>query len=117
MPATSAGMTLRALFLRRRGYGGLFFGLCRLVHALDFRVCAQLGDQVRLRLAHYEIFNLRLYILEFRGLFCPLVLNLDDMPTELGFDGVRNLAGFQFERSFGEFGHHLILGEISEVAT
>ena len=100
-------------FAGAAGFSSVF---CRLVHAFDLGVGTQLGDQLGLRLAHHKILDLRLHLFEFRRLVCALVFDLDDMPAELGLHRLRNLSLVQFEGGFGEFRHHLLLGEVAEIA-
>src|SRR5712671_2099254 len=100
----------RSILLR---FGGLLGGL---VEALDLGGAAQLGDEVDLRLAHHVALELGLDLVEFRRLTLALVLDLEDMPAELGLDRVGHLAFVELEGDRGEFGDHLVLGEIAEVA-
>ena len=87
-----------------------------LIESLDLRFGAQLRDIVRLRLADDEGLELRLHLLEGRCLAGALVLDLDDVPAELRLHGVGNLAGLECESGGREFRHHLVLGEVAEVA-
>src|SRR5882757_3979307 len=104
----------RSILLRFGGLLGGFVG--GLVEALDLGGAAQLGDEVDLRLAHHVAFELGLDLVEFRRLTLALVLDLEDMPAELGLDRVGHLAFIELEGDRGEFGDHLVLGEIAEVA-
>ena len=56
------------------------------------------------------------HLVEFRNRPVALLLDLDDVPAELGLHRIGELAGFELERRLGEFRHHLILGEIAEIA-
>ena len=62
------------------------------------------------------ILDLRLHLIEGRGRLDAFVLDFDNMPAELGLHRIGNLPVIELERDFGEFGHHLLLGEIAEVA-
>ena len=62
------------------------------------------------------IFDLRLDLFEGRRRLGALVLDLDDVPAELGLHRIGNLALVELECDLGEFRHHLLLGEIAEIA-
>src|SRR6185312_12855153 len=68
----------------RTGWRGRFGIGLRLVLLLDLRLGAQLGDQVRLGFAGDELLELRLHVGKGRRLLLALVLELDDVPAELG---------------------------------
>ena len=55
-------------------------------------------------------------LVEGRRRLGALVLDLDDVPAELRLDRIGNLALVELERDFGEFRHHLVLGEVAEIA-
>src|SRR3974377_524665 len=90
--------------------------LGRLVQAFDLCGFPQLRDEIGLRLAREKSLNLTLHLVEFRRLLGAPVLDLDDMPSELCLHWIGQLAGVHLERNLGELGHHLIFGEIAEVA-
>src|SRR5215468_5803323 len=90
--------------------------LGRLVEALDLRALAQLADELALRFAREIGLDLVLHLVELRRLLGALVLDLDDVPAELRLHRVGELARIHLERHLGELGHHLILGEIAEIA-
>ena len=76
------------LFLSGRGRlvcSRLVFGLGRFVHSFNLGVSAQLGDQLGLSFPGHKVFDLRLHVLEFRGLFIAFVFDFDDVPAELRF--------------------------------
>src|ERR1700722_1118956 len=98
---------LHCIPLRR--FGGL-------VHALDLGGFTQLRHVIGLGLAGHIGLDLGLDLLEVGCLAVALFLDLDDVPAELRFHRVGNLAGLKRERDVGEFRHHLILGEEAEVA-
>src|SRR6516165_12350092 len=95
---------------------GLVLLLGRLVQAFDLCGLPKLRDELGLRLAREKSLNLALHLVEFRGLLGAPVLDLDDMPSELRFHRIGQLAGIHLERNLGELRHHLIFGEIAEVA-
>src|SRR6185437_12301233 len=95
-----------------RGVGGRR----RLVEVLDLGACAHLLDQRRLRAMRDIIVDLALDLLERRRRLDALVLDLDDVPPELGLHRVGNLSLAELERDRGEFRDHLLLGEIAEIA-
>ena len=88
----------------------------RLVEALDGRRFAQILDQFGLRLVGDEILDLAVHFVEGRRRLGALILDLDDVPAELRMDRIGNLSLVELERGFGEFGHHLVLGEVAEIA-
>src|SRR4051794_2669266 len=98
---------------RGRGGGG---ARSRSVGPLDLGAVAQLGDEIGLCLAHHVGLELRLHLIEGWNLALALILNLDDVPAELGLYRVGDLALVELERHLGEFRHHLVLGEVAEVA-
>src|ERR1700733_1383193 len=118
----SAGMTKafktpckgNSSLLRRRG--GIERGVRgrRLVETLDGGGLAQILHQLRLRAMGDVIVDLRLHLLESRRRFDALILDLDDMPAELGLHRIGQLPLVELESHFGEFRHHLVLGEIAE---
>src|SRR5262249_54277177 len=94
-------------------WGSLILRLVRrLVEALDLGVCAQLGHEIDLRLAHRELLDLVAHGVECRRLALALVLDLEHVPAELRLDGVGDLALVEPEGHLGEFRHHLLFGEI-----
>src|SRR5689334_21579554 len=98
----------------RRGRGGLG-RLGRLVEALDLRIGAQLADEVHLRLALDVALELALHLVELRRLALALVLDLEDVPAELGLDRLGDLALGKREGDLREFRHHLVLGKVAEI--
>src|SRR5690349_24567453 len=88
----------------------------RLIEALDLGLCAQLGDELGLRLADHVGLELVLDLVELGDLALALVLELDDVPAELRLHRIGDLAFFQLEGRRGEFRHHLVFGEIAEIA-
>ena len=76
----------------------------------------RLADHLGLRLMGDEIFHLRLDLVEARRRLGALILHFDDVPAELRMHRIGNLALVELERRRGEFRHHLVLGEIAEIA-
>ena len=64
----------------------------------------------------HEGLDLVLDLLELRRRLGALVLDLDDVPAELRLHRIGELALVELEGHLGEFRHHLVLGEIAEVA-
>src|SRR6202049_2654361 len=106
----------RRLLLRRRHLGvlGRRVGLGRirlrrrvgsgLVHALDFGVRAQFCDIIGLRLARHIGLDLGLDLVEIRRLAVALFLDLDDVPAELRFHRIGDLARLEREGHGGNSG-------------
>src|ERR1700730_3060016 len=67
--------------------------LDRFVEALDLGGLPQFGDELGLCLAREKGLDLTLHLFEFRGLLGALVLDLDDMPSELRLHRIGPLAG------------------------
>src|SRR5215471_5269659 len=93
----------------------LFLRLGRFVEALDLCIDPQLGDEIHLRLARGELFDLAPNLVKRRRLAHALILDLENMPAELGLDRSRHLALLQSESDLGEFRHHLVAGKVAEV--
>ena len=72
-------------------------------------------NHVALRLLRDIARGLVLHLVEGREGFHPLLLDFDDVPTELGLHWVRDLARVQLERDGREFRHHPVLGEPTEI--
>src|SRR5438876_9919887 len=83
---------------------------------LDASFCAQLVGQIGLGASRQIGFELILYLVELRNLAIASVLDLDDVPAELGLHRVRELANGQRKGDFGEFRYHLVAGEVAEIA-
>src|SRR5580692_12287233 len=84
----------RRLFLRRRRRverRGIRRGR-GLVEALDLGGLAQIVDQFRLSAMRHIVLQLDLDLIEGRRRLGALVLDLDDVPAELGMNGFGNLA-------------------------
>src|ERR1700683_3722559 len=118
MPGTRPGMTTSWSLLawrcgiERRIGGGR---RRRLVEALDIGAGAQLLDQRPLRAMRDIVFELALDLLERRRRLDALILDFDDVPSELGLYRVGKLPLVEVERDPGKFRHHLLLGEITQV--
>ena len=115
--SAGAGAGRGGRFLARIGRLGL--GRQRLavgVEELDLRRAMQLRDRVALRLLGDIARRLVLDLLEGREALGARILDLDDVPAELRLDRLGHFALLQLERRFGEFRHHAVLGEPSEVA-
>src|SRR5215510_6300181 len=102
-----ANSSILLLGRRRRALG---------VGALDLRTLAELGNGLGLGPAHHVGLDLVLDLLERRNRAVALVLDLDHVPAELRLDRIRQLALVELERGLGELRHHLILGEVAEIA-
>src|SRR5499427_7495665 len=102
--------------LEKQNRASVFLRLGRIVEALDLGALAQLGDEVGLRLARQIGLDLVLHLFEFRRLLDALVLDLDDVPAELRLHRIGELSGIHLEGDIGKFGHHLIFGEVAEIA-
>ena len=89
------------LLLRRRGRIERRVGCRRLVEALDGRRLAQVFHHLRLRAVGDIILDLRLDLFEGRRWPGPLVLDLDDVPAELGLHRVGQLPLAELERHLG----------------
>src|SRR5256885_15714692 len=86
------------LFLLRRARCRNRRRLGRRVDALDLRLRAQFVDQIRLRAARQEIFQLVAHLVELRNRPVALLLDLDDVPAELRLHRIGELAGVELER-------------------
>src|SRR5215813_446503 len=91
-------------------------GLRRFVEAFDLGGGAQLGDKLDLRLALDIALELALDLVEIRRLPLALVLDLENVPAELSLDRIGDLAFVELEGDRREFRHHLVLGEVAEIA-
>ena len=87
-----------------------------LVEAVDLRLLAQLRDQLGLAAAHQEGLDLLTDLVELRHRPVAAVFELDDVPAERRAHRVGHLSRLHLERDIGEFRHHLVLGEVVEVA-
>ncbi len=104
------------LLCRRGGIEGGRIGRRRVVEPLDICGAAQLLHQLGLRPVGDIILDLAFDLVEFRGRLDALVLDFDDVPAELRFHRIGDLPLVELESDFGEFRHHLVLGEITEIA-
>jgi hypothetical protein len=86
------------------------------IDVVDRRLLAHLG-RLLLSLAHDQrVHDRGLHGVESGRRLAATVLQLDDVPAEVGLDRLRHLAFLHLEDGGVELGHHLAFGEIAEQA-